>query len=188
MGLLQVPDTAEARNYVGAWWCSAPRSSNADWVAAEDHTTLGGHLPTAARTSNHYSLTVLLNGCKKVAACYDSGAATCMISLGLVRACHIPYTAISEGDQGTFTSADGSSSSFAGKLHNVVLTLHPEFELTLSYVWVSNSLEHLFLVGNDLFRHHATFSFKGLTYDSATCAHVVLRDHHRKIVVEVPCV
>ena len=69
-----------------------------------------------------------------------------------------------------------------------MLPLHPEFELTLSYVWVSNSLEHLFLVGKDLFRHHATFSFKGLTYDSATCAHVVLRDHHRKIVVEVPCV
>ena len=85
-----------------------------------------------------------------------------MISLGLANKLGLPVVA----HPGTFSTADGTSATFAGKIDNATLALHPEFELKLAYLLVSPSNDYLFLLGNNILRHHPTFSFVGLSVRS----------------------
>ena len=127
-------------------------------------------------------LTVLLNG-KPVTVHLDCGAATSMVSYGVIWTLGLPLVK----HTGTFTTADGSYSEFAGKVTDAVLALHPEFELDLAYLWVAPGDDSLFLLGNDILRHHDTFCFKGLDCPAPGAATLNLLDHHRGIVVNVPC-
>ena len=106
-----------------------------------------------------------------------------MVSYGVVQALGLPLIK----HTGTFTTADGSDSEFAGKVANTILALHPEFEFELAYLLVALGDNSLFLLGNDILHHHDTFSFKGLDCPAPGAATLNLLDHRHGIVVNVPC-
>lgn len=105
-----------------------------------------------------------------------------MISLGLANKLGLPVVA----HPGTFSTADGTSATFAGKIDSATLALHPEFELKLAYLLVSPSNDYLFLLGNDILRHHPTFSFAGFECTVPKHAKLNLFDRLRGITVNVP--
>ena len=70
-------------------------------------------------------------------ALIDTGAATSLISWGLCKAIGLPIDSLTGGL--SYKAADGSVFNFVGVFKTPVLTLHPQFEVTVACLLVTDS-------------------------------------------------
>ena len=67
----------------------------------------------------------------------DTGAATSLILQRLCKAIGLPIDSLTGGL--SYKGADGSVSNFVGIVKTLVLTLHPQFEVTVACLLVTDS-------------------------------------------------
>lgn len=107
---------------------------------------------------HHYLLDVQLDR-HLVRAIFDTGASFSCVSLGLARL--LGWEVVADVD-GTVSGVEGVAKSLAGRLVEPVLRFSESFEVTLSHLIVLPTEAPLFLLGNDLFNSHSSFTFLGL--------------------------